>query len=188
MTTFRVIRYGIDRLRVLENGKKVLDVSMGPNGPLNPVTAEEAKSRPWFYTGSPYGKEIMDLAWQRGALSSYKIQLLTHEEASVKHEFWEDSPTRIAMRAASEIINQIPLDPNRKWPPAGRTRKLVNKPDTWEVEVKPGVWVETKEMARPGPYRYFFIGAEQLGDKSLSVVFLERLPADEFIRLWSKSG
>ncbi len=107
MTNYRVIRYGIDRLRVLADDKQVLDVSMALDSPLHPESAAAAKARPWFYTGSPYGKEIMDLAWERDALLFYKVQLLDHAATQVRHEFWEASPNRKAMEVAQSIMKQM---------------------------------------------------------------------------------
>ena len=59
-----------DFLRVERNGVDVFgEVIMGPNGPLHPQSAEEARSRPWFYAGSPFGAEIVELARERGLLN-----------------------------------------------------------------------------------------------------------------------
>lgn len=32
---------------------------------LGPLSAAEAKQRPWYYTGSPYGPHIVGLLWER---------------------------------------------------------------------------------------------------------------------------
>jgi hypothetical protein len=107
MTLYSVSRDSLDRLRVFQDGRQILDVGMGPGSPLHPESADVARTRPWFYTGSPYGKEIMDLAWQREALTFYKIQLLDQAATQVPHEFWEDSPKRIAMDAARAIMAKM---------------------------------------------------------------------------------
>lgn len=59
---------GPDRLEVSAGGRVLLDVPMGPGSPLHPRSAGEAHRRPWFYTGSPHGDEILALAKERGAL------------------------------------------------------------------------------------------------------------------------
>ena len=64
-----VERYaGPDRLRVTgEHGEVILDVPMHPAGPLAPENAAAARDRPWFYTMSPFGGQIVGLAWERHA-------------------------------------------------------------------------------------------------------------------------
>jgi len=54
-----------DVLMVEQGDEILLDVDMGPDGILHPASAEEARERPWFYTGSPFGQEIVALHRQR---------------------------------------------------------------------------------------------------------------------------
>lgn len=56
-----------DRLRVSRDGVVLLDVSMSGDSPFRPFLSAE-KRRPWFYTGSPYGKEIIDFAIECGLI------------------------------------------------------------------------------------------------------------------------
>lgn len=67
---YHVTRYSIkggdaDRLRVMDGDMTVLDVQMGPGGPLHPESASAARERPWFFSGSPFGQEIIQLAKDR---------------------------------------------------------------------------------------------------------------------------
>lgn len=64
---YRVTRYTgkiPDGLRVqdAQTQEVLLDVAMGPGGPLHPRAGEQYEPRPWFFTGSPYGAEILALA------------------------------------------------------------------------------------------------------------------------------
>lgn len=62
-----LFRPGPDFLQVTDKaGNVLLDVRMGPDGPLHPKTSAEAK--PWFFTGSPFGREILELARERGVI------------------------------------------------------------------------------------------------------------------------
>lgn len=66
-----VCRYSVsggspDRIRVYgEVGEVALDVPVGPGGPLHPESAEAARSRRWFFSGSEFGPQLVGLAWQR---------------------------------------------------------------------------------------------------------------------------
>lgn len=64
-----------DRLSVIVDGISVLDVQMGLSSPFRPRTSDEAKRRPWFYTGSPFGLEILSLAEELGLFN-----LTTHPQ------------------------------------------------------------------------------------------------------------
>lgn len=73
MPEYIVGRYRIeggdpDHLEVLLDGCVILDVSMGPGGPLHPESADAAGIRPWFFSGSPFGEEIVALARCRGVI------------------------------------------------------------------------------------------------------------------------
>lgn len=50
-----------------EHGEIAVRAPIGPGGPLHPRSAAEAKARPWFFTGSPFGGQIIALAWERHA-------------------------------------------------------------------------------------------------------------------------
>ena len=50
-----------------EHGEIAWHGPIQPRGLLHPHSAEEARSRPWFFTGSPYGANIIGLAWERHA-------------------------------------------------------------------------------------------------------------------------
>lgn len=55
-----------------EHGEVAWHGSMQLDGFLRPHSAEEARSRPWFFTGSPYGANIIGLAWERHATQERK--------------------------------------------------------------------------------------------------------------------
>lgn len=61
-------KYGPDSISVSVNGIELFHTAMGPGGKLHPRTAAEAKSMPWWYTGSPFGREIVNYAVERGVL------------------------------------------------------------------------------------------------------------------------
>ena len=64
----RVSRDANDVLVVEDgHGSVVVLEKAGPSGRLHPKTAAEAKGRPWFFTGSPFGAHIVGLAWERHA-------------------------------------------------------------------------------------------------------------------------
>jgi hypothetical protein len=50
-----------------EYGELAWHGSMQSGGLLHQHSAEEARSCPWFFTGSPYGANIIGLAWERHA-------------------------------------------------------------------------------------------------------------------------
>lgn len=68
VTRYRIKGGDPDRLRVLDGDTKILDVVMGPGGPLHPRDVDEARARPWFYSGSPHGEDIVQLARKRGII------------------------------------------------------------------------------------------------------------------------
>ena len=60
-----------DRLDVIgEHGCLAVSCTMGPGGDLHPHSAQEARERPWFFTGSPFGPHIIGLAWERHSSAS----------------------------------------------------------------------------------------------------------------------
>lgn len=65
---YTVERGDDDTLIVKLDGEVVVDCPMGPDGPLraecDPITHRVIK-RPWFYTTSPYGREIHELYLKR---------------------------------------------------------------------------------------------------------------------------
>jgi len=63
LTPIGVERPGPDYIRVEDHqGTILVDERMGPDGPFRPPSAEIARQRPWFFTGSPFGREIIALA------------------------------------------------------------------------------------------------------------------------------
>ena len=69
---FHVRRYMVtggdpDRLSVSKDGAVILDISMSSDSPLKPFLSAN-EPRPWFYTGSPYGKEIVEFCRQCGVM------------------------------------------------------------------------------------------------------------------------
>lgn len=66
-----VSRYTDEQLVVFgEHGDIMVTAECRPGGLLHPENAEAGKRRPWFFTGSPYGGQIVALAWQRHAEKS----------------------------------------------------------------------------------------------------------------------
>ena len=68
---------GPDILTVSEDdGTVLLSVPIHPSGPLAPTSADDAKAHPWYYTGSPYGKEILDLYNKRNPSETHSDRLI----------------------------------------------------------------------------------------------------------------
>lgn len=42
-------------------------IPIGSNGICRPRSAEQAKSEPWWFNGSPYGAQIIGRSWERHA-------------------------------------------------------------------------------------------------------------------------
>lgn len=52
-----------------EHGELAVFQPMQPPHMLSPNGGDEARSRPWFFTGSPFGPHIIGLAWERHGLA-----------------------------------------------------------------------------------------------------------------------
>lgn len=57
-----------DMLYVMDGNELLVNEPMQPGRSLiGPRSAAEAKQRPWYYTGSPFGPQIVGLLWERHA-------------------------------------------------------------------------------------------------------------------------
>ncbi|API58534.1 hypothetical protein BSL82_03765 [Tardibacter chloracetimidivorans] len=56
-----------------EHGELATFERMGLDSCLKPQDAAEAKAHPWFFTGSPFGPEIVGLAWERHSVRGGRI-------------------------------------------------------------------------------------------------------------------
>ena len=54
-----------DRLRVSQGTEILLDISMSSDSPMRAFLSATHR-RPWFFTGSPFGEEILNFARQCG--------------------------------------------------------------------------------------------------------------------------
>lgn len=66
MRPYTVSRDDRDLLTVWgEHGDLAVMAQIHPTGRLHPRSVEEARERPWFYTGSPFGAHIIGFMWER---------------------------------------------------------------------------------------------------------------------------
>lgn len=109
---YRVTRYSIplgdpDRLRVETiDGAILLDVSMGPGGILHPQSSKEAWASPWFFTGSPFGAQIIDRYCSRvdplTANPAHALRALARL-AFPEREFDEDAWSAVALHCGEPV-------------------------------------------------------------------------------------